>query len=73
MTPQGNVLDPRASASNQPFDEAGVQVHYQHAKKGHFLACVLKDNARVVRLTAQAVRGHHHGQVVHVHLRSAHI
>jgi len=66
-------MDPRASGSDEPFDEARVQVHYQHAKKGHFFARVLKDNARVVRLAAQAVGGHHHGQVIHVHLRSAHI
>lgn len=72
-TPQSSILHPGASGSNQPFDEACVQVHYKHAEKRHFFARVLKDNARVVGLAAQAVGGHHHGQVIHIHLCSAHI
>lgn len=72
-TSQSNVLHCGANGSNQPFDEARVQVYYQHAEKRHFFACVLKDNARVVGLAAQTVGGHHHGQVIHIHLCSAHI
>lgn len=58
---------------HHPFDETGIQVNDEHSQEGHLLARVLKDDARVVRLAAQAVWSHHHGQVVHVHLGYGHI
>lgn len=40
----------------------------EHPQEGHLLACVLKDDSWVIRLASEAVGGHHHGQVVHIHL-----
>lgn len=53
---------------HHPFDETGVQVNDEHSQEGHLLARVLEDDARVVGLASEAVRSHHHGQVVHIHL-----
>lgn len=39
----------------------------EHSQKGHLLSRVLEDDAWVIRLTAQAVGCHHHGQVADVH------
>ena len=45
----------------------------EHPQEGHLLAGVLKDDPRVIGLTSKAVGGHHHGQVVHVHLGYSHV
>lgn len=55
------------------FDEAGVQMNYEHSQEGHLLACVLKDDPRIVRLASKAVGGHHHSQVVYIHLGHSHV
>lgn len=48
--------------------EAGVQPLDEHPDEGHLFAGVLEDHPGVVRLAAQAVGSHDHGQVVDVHL-----
>lgn len=53
---------------HHPFNETSVQVNYEHSQEGHLLARVFKDDPWVIRLTSEAVRGHHHGEVIHIHL-----
>lgn len=55
------------SGLHHSFDEAGVQVNYEHSQESHLLARVLEYDARVVGLAPEAVGGHDHSQVVHVH------
>lgn len=62
-----------AQCLHHPLNETGVQVNNEHPQEGHLLAGVLKDDPRVVGLAPQAVGGHHHGQVVHIHLGYGHI
>lgn len=57
-----------AGSLHHSFHVTGVQVNDEHSQEGHLFARVLKNNARVVRLAPEAVGGHHHGQVVHIHL-----
>ena len=45
----------------------------EHPQEGHLLACVLEDDAWIIRLAPKAVRSHHHGQVVDVHLGDGHV
>lgn len=45
----------------------------EHSQKGHLLSCVLKDDAWVIRLAAQAVGCHHHGQVADVHFGDGYV
>lgn len=63
----------REKSLHLPLHETGVQVNNEHSQEGHLFARVLEDDPRVVGLTAEAVGGHHHGQVVHVHLGDRHI
>lgn len=56
-----------------PIHKAGVQPLDEHSDEGHLFSGVLKDDPGVVRLAAQTVRSHHHGQVVDVHLGDSHI
>ena len=65
--------DSAPEASHHSFDEAGLQMHDEHPQEGHLLARVLEDDPRVVRLAAQAVGRHHHGQVVHIHFSYRHV
>ena len=58
---------------HNPLYETGVQVDNEHSEKGHLLACVFEDDPWVIRLTAEAVGGHHHSQVVDVHLSDGHV
>lgn len=48
-------------------------MNYEHSQEGHLLACVLKDDPRIVRLAPKAVGGHHHSQVVYIHLGHSHV
>lgn len=45
----------------------------EQAEKGHLFPGVLKDDSRIIRLTAQAVGRHHHGQIIHIHLSPTNI
>ena len=45
----------------------------QRPHEGHFLARVVEDDGRVVALAAQAVRRHHHRQIIDVHLVHANV
>lgn len=63
----------RLQCLHNPFNETGVQVDDEHPQEGHLLAGVLKDDPRIVGLTSKAVGGHHHGQVVHIHLGYSHV
>lgn len=55
------------------FDEARVQMNYEHSQEGHLLASVLKDDPWIIGLASKAVGGHHHSQIVHIHLGYSHI
>lgn len=55
------------------FDEASVQMNYKHSQEGHLLASVLKDDPWIIGLASKAVGGHHHSQVVYIHLGYSHI
>ena len=48
--------------------EACVEVLDQRPDEAHLLARILENDARVVRLAAEAVWRHHHRQVAGVHL-----
>lgn len=56
-----------------PFNETCVQVNDEHSQEGHLLASVLEDDPRIVGLASKTVGGHHHGQIVHIHLGYGHI
>lgn len=45
----------------------------EHSKEGHLLSCILKDDARIIRLAAQTVGCHHHSQVADVHFGDGYI
>lgn len=53
--------------------ETSIKVLNKHTDKTHFFAGVLKDDTWVIRQTAQAVGGHHHRQVTHIHFCNGHI
>lgn len=48
-------------------------MNYEHSQEGHLLARVLKDDPWIIRLASKAVGGHHHRQVVYIHLGHSHI
>lgn len=48
-------------------------MNYEHSQEGHLLASVLKDDPWIIRLASKAVGGHHHSQIVHIHLGYSHI
>lgn len=50
------------------FHEARVKVEDERTQKSHLFARVLKDDARIIRLAAQTIGCHDHGQVVDIHL-----
>lgn len=71
FSPRGGLCGVRCL--NHPFNETCVQVNDEHTQEGHLLAGVLKDDPRIVRLAAKTVGGHHHGEVVDIHLGYGHI
>lgn len=75
----GGLIQPRQGGLcslerlHHPFYETGVQVNDEHSQEGHLLSRVLEDDPRIVGLAPKAVGGHHHGQVVHIHLGYSHV
>jgi len=54
--------------SNNFVDVGRVQMLYEKSNEAHLFARIVKHNLRVVRVTAKAVRCHHHRQIVRIHL-----
>lgn len=52
---------------NNALYEACVQMNNEHSQERHLLACVLEYDTRVVRLAPEAIRSHHHSEVVYIH------
>lgn len=48
-------------------------MNYKHSQESHLLASVLKDDPWIVGLASKTVGGHHHCQIVYIHLGYSHI